>query len=95
MYLAPMGCSRFLDNPKFVQCLNMGVYRVLFFSRVITLWESVLWQLPFRSVYLDDHRVHFRGSGTNRSVEDVDELSTKGPQCILERRRSLKLNHGE
>ena len=75
-----MGCSRFLDDPKLEQCLNLGAYRVLFFSRVITLWESVLWQLSFRSVYLDDHRVHFRWSGTNRSVEDVDELSTKGPQ---------------
>ena len=29
--------SRFLDDPKLEQCLNLGAYRVLFFSRVITL----------------------------------------------------------
>ena len=45
------------------------------------LWESVLNQLPFRSVYFYYHRVHFRGKWTNHCVEDVNELSTQGPQC--------------
>ena len=68
-------------GPTFQSALGLtkGAYRALFFSRVITLWESVLWQLQFRSVYFDDHRVHFSGSGTNRSVEDVNEFSAKGP----------------
>ena len=89
-----MGCPGLLDDPE-LQCINLGAYRWLFFSRMTTLWESVLWQFPFRSVYLDDHRVHFSWKWTNRSVEDIKELSTKGPQCILECRRSLKVNHGE
>ena len=70
MYLVPMGSSRFLDNPKFEQCLNLGAYRVLFFSRVVTLCESVLWQLPFRSVYLDDHPL-------GKLVTKIDKKTTK------------------
>ena len=75
---------------------------MLFFSRMTTLWESVLWQFPFRSVYLDDHRVHFRTLDKGPSVHLVQaipqseswrviHLTTWG-SCYRDDRRVLPAN---
>ena len=95
MGLTTLSRPRLFDDPKFQQRVYLGFNGRLFLRGMVTLWGSVARQLPFSSIYLDHHRLHSCREWPHRCAEDIYELSAQGPQCPLQRWRSLELNHGK
>ena len=58
---------------------------------VMSLRESVAWQLPSSAIDVDHHWFDLSGKGTYRCGEDIDEFSTQGPQLLLECRLVIHL----